>query len=198
MKYFKSLDSLPIWHWDKLVRTGLLKYLLKLDDYDIDVKITKPDSVILKRKYQSLIYDFETINAPLLEQKRNISIKIIDLITEVINSGMDIDKLQKAETVLLALLVADDPDITWLRKVNFTDNSIQKGLITKLVIEIKKYEEKKAQQKEYSEQTLNQKTVKIESILGIAIDIKTCSVLKYAAYENEAREKIKAQIKANG
>ncbi len=190
MKFYKSLDTLPIWNWYQIHKTGDFRYLLKTD-YDKLPSIPNLLNIELAKTYQNLMYDFETINAPLLKQKRNIAVKIISLVIEIMTEGKDFSKIEKANTILSALLITDNPNIDWLYDVDFTDSAKQKDLLTHLAIEIKKYDVQKESKTE--PQTLTDKTVKIEITLGIVIDIYTCSVLKYDSYERAAIEKIKWQ-----
>lgn len=197
-KYYKSLDTLPIWNWYKVHKTNDLKYMLIIDNYDEVVKLSSHKVKLLQTVYQDLLYSFETINAPLLEQKKKIVLRIIDLIIEIMSTGLDIGKVEKAGTILSAMLIMNDPNIDWLYKVDFTDSSKQKDFITKLAIEIKKYDEQKSQQKTFKEQSLYEKTSKIMSILGVTIDIKTCPVILYQAHEAEAREKVTQSLRSYG
>lgn len=196
-KSYKSLDDLPMWNWDKLIKGNKLdlKYLLILDDYNDSLKINSNQRQTLKTDYNEIKYQFDKINLPLLLAKRDIIVKITELIIDIFKNSRDIEKMEKAAIILNGLMITDAPDFNWLFQVDFTETNEQKRFLTEIGIVINNYNKKIKRAKEGTQQTLIEKTVKIESLLGLRIDIKICSVSKYMAYENEAIEKIKVSNK---
>jgi len=188
--YFKSLDDIPIWNWYKLHETNDLKYLLKIPDYTKKIVVSSYFKALLKSQYQSLIYQFEKMDLTLAKLKRDYVVKLLELIQKIAKESLDYEKVGKAFTIIQGLLVSDEPQTDWLFNVNFTETPDQKSYLTEVAIAVKKYNAEVNGNKRVKKQTLYEKTVKIETILGVKIDVKTCSVLMYSEYEREAVNRI--------
>ena len=184
--YFDSLDELPVYNWSMLHKTDQLEWLCR----DRSRTLTRVEVTKLNSVYVDMVYQFTNVNRDVLVAKRDIIIKIIDLILEIAGNSKDIDKMQKASLILRALIVTPDPLSTWLFDVDFTETSQQKNLLTEIAIKIEKYNRKK-QRLEDHPQSLNEKVVKIETLLGVHIDPKVCSVALFTEYEKQAINKIK-------
>ena len=188
--YFKSLDDIPIWNWYKLHETNDLKYLLKIQDYTKKIVVSSYFKALLKAQYQSLIYQFEQMDLTLARLKRDYVVKLLELIQRIAKTSLDYEKVGKAFTIIQGLLVSDEPQTDWLFNVDFTETTDQRSYLTEVAIAVKKYNEEVNGNKRVKKQTLYEKTVKIETILGVKIDVKTCSVLMYSEYEREAVNRI--------
>ena len=188
--YFKSLDDVTIWNWYKLHETNDLKYLLKIPDYTKTIIVSSYFKALLKSQYQSLIYQFEQMDLTLARLKRDYVVKLLELIQKIAKESLDYKKVGNAFTIIQGLLASDEPQTDWLFDVNFTETPDQRSYLTEVAIAIKRYNAEVEGNKRVKKQTLYQKTVKIETILGVKIDVKTCSVLMYSEYEQEAIKKI--------
>lgn len=189
IKYYKTLSYLPIWNWYKLNNTNDIKYLIKMD-YEQDIKLHPLKLLQLKKVQNDLIYQFEKIEAPLLKRKHQIFLAALELLIDIADNSEDYDNINKAIIVLNELMISSNPNTELLYEAKFAESSQQKGLITNLAVQIKALEFQSKNKPEIK-QTLEEKTARIESGLGVNIDIKTCSVLQYLAYENEYKTKLK-------
>lgn len=102
LKYFKSIDEMPIYNWFKLQETNELTHLLKVKKL-----CSKREVLILQNALQSITneyIDFFGINdqyKKILELKRNIRIKEIQLITTGERINKTFIKVLKSELNLL-------------------------------------------------------------------------------------------------
>jgi hypothetical protein len=60
-----------------------------------------------------------------------------------------------------------------------------------LLVEVKRYNEMRGNVSSVKKQTLQEQVAKMETILGVSIDVRKCSVLQFIAYQNETTQKIK-------
>lgn len=193
--YYLSLDTLPIYNWYKLHKQKDLKYLLILDNYDQKVKIRLLFRSELQKHLETLFYEFDELNLPVLRAKRDIIVRVLELFQDIFMNSKDIEKIEKAGTILSALMITDAPDMNWLFQIDFTETNDQKRFLTEIGIAINRFNKKSESKKDNPEQSLNEKKVKIESLLGVNIDTRKCSVMEFQAYEKEAIEKIKTKSK---
>lgn len=185
---------MPIWNWDELHKDKKLdyKYLLILDDYSQDVKVSLRLNYELKKQHETFIYSLKSLNSEIFEAKKILISQIIEMFLKIFEESTDVVKLQKAQTILGALIITETPNLDWIFKVDFTETKDQKQFLTDLGIVINDYNNKVKKNNDTPDQTLNEKKAKIESILpGVHINTKTCSVLDFRAYEKEAVNKMK-------
>ena len=194
-KYYKDLDTLPIWNWYKLHEKGDLKYLLIDIDYNDKIRTTVKFYKELKQTYNQLIEQFDNLDISVLRAKARYQVKLMQLIKEIAKSSTDPKKLDRAFNITLALLATDKPISDWLFKVDFTENQEQRSYLTDIALAINDYNTEV--KKHDTKQSLIEKTVKIETVLNVQIDVKTCSVNKYKEYEKLTIEKMTAWHKAN-
>jgi hypothetical protein len=172
------------------------RYLLILDSYGSLPDVTAKQSAVLSQVYYDLLMQFENISLPLLEAKRNVIVKLIDLVIEIVKTSGDADRIELASTILRALMITDDPNPDWLYKVDFTNQASQKRMLSVVAMEINKYNQHREMVKgEGNRDNILDSAAQLELILGISIDPYTCSVSKYLAYQRAGAKKIKMMEK---
>jgi hypothetical protein len=165
--------------------------LLILDSYHHLPEIKDKERIILSACYYELLLQFENLQLPLIELKRKLIVRIIDMVIEIVRTSKDVHKIEIASTVLRALMVTSDPDPEWLYKVDFTDQPSQKQLLSRLAVEIKRYNAGKKNMSSSTPVDIYEQAAQLEQLLGIQIDVMKCSVLKFMAYQKQAQKKIK-------
>jgi hypothetical protein len=190
---YDSLDTLPIWNWQQVSGKNDFRYLLILQSYGRLPDVSKRISALLTVRYYELMMQFENINLPILEQKRKVIAAIIDLVLEIINTGRDVKKMEQASVILRAMMIMDEPDVSWLHSVDFTTAPSQRQKLSMLEVAVKRYNERKQQAKQRLDEhtgNLYEQAVNLETMLGVKIDIYTTSVNQYLAYQKAAQKKI--------
>lgn len=216
--FYKSLDSMPIWNWYKVHsdKGNGWKYLMRLEDYDVQVYVkpflllarwyqrlfvfpklqsnyvivSRHFKTLLNATYETLIADLQELDDSTFEAKKDIIVEILMLVSKIYEQSRDPEKIEKAGIVLSALTIDRDPNERWLFEVNFTETSEQKRLVSDIAISIDRYNKKKQAKENIPQQTLEDKKVAIETLLGVSIDIKKDSVKTWKAYEKAYFEKI--------
>ena len=184
--YYTSLDELSIYNWSKLHLDNDWTYLVKSGKYDRSVY----------KLYKELLSQFEHLNVPTLRAKKKVLIEVIGLVLDIAENSSDIEKLEKASKILRAIMISGAHS-DWLFNVDFTETSDQRAKLTRIAVAIKAHEELLARDEEKKgdkRQTLNDKIVNLEQILGVKIDPKDTSVLLFAAYERMAIDKQRKNI----
>jgi len=188
-KFHTTLDLIPIWNWNKCVKANDVRYLLQLKDYNKLPKINKFVHRDLIRIYAKLFNQFDIKQNQVIKAKKNVLIRIIDIILDIVKTSKDVEKIRKASTILRALMV-DSTHEEFIWNVDFVESADQKQLLTHLAIEVKKYNEKVKKQGERKQQTLDEQIARISSGLGVNIDAKTCSVNQFMAFSKEYATKV--------
>lgn len=173
--YYKSLDELPIWNWDMVH---------KEKDYSYICKKGKPDGRA-QAMYKKLSYTFDKLDLPLLRAKRDIAVKVIGLLKDILANSKDARKIDEAVTILSAVAVSGEHS-EWL-SYKFLETPDQKQLMSLLLMEVKRAEQLKKNFEGHA-QTLSEKVVAIERILNVTINPKECSVNLFMEYEKQAVE----------
>jgi len=187
LKYYTRLADLSIYRWDMLHKENDLRWLIKTKE-PTKAKVNKLHEIQLAKTYQELIYQFDSLNLPLLKKKAAIVVRIIDFLLESLNTK-DIKKLENVSIIMRALMITNDPDVSWLYDVDLAETREQKWLITDLAVKIKQFNEQKEKEKNRERLTLEQQLAKLD--LGFHLNVKKTSVLQFIAYQNEKIEKIK-------
>ena len=192
LRTYQTLDELPIWNWNMVDKKNDMRYLYILNNYSDLPKLTSIRRLVLLHSYRELILQFDNIKNPLLLAKKKVIGKILDVVRSIAAESRDIEKIEKAKIFLKALIITPDPDVSWLEKEKFTETARQKQLVSLLIVEVKKYISLKTNVGSKKKQTLQEQVAKIETILGVNIDVRRCSVSQFTAYQNETTEKVKA------
>lgn len=187
LKYYTRLADLSIYRWDMLHKEDDLRWLIKAKE-PTKVKINGFDSLIMAKTYQELIYQFDSLNLPLLRKKAAIAVRIIDFVLETLNT-QSIERIENASIIMRGLLVAKNPDSDWLFNVDISETKEQKWLITDLAVKIKQYNEQQKRIENKDPLTLEQQLAKLN--LGFHLNVKKTSVLQFIAYQNERIEQLK-------
>ena len=195
---YQTLSECPIWNWEQVTKKDDLRYLWILDNYGHLPKLSRYAQIYLQHTYAQLVLQFDNLKSPVIEARKKVIIRILDLVLEIVATSKDIEKLEKASVISRAMMITPDIDESWLYNVDFTDSSSQKHLINYLAIEIKKYQDKVKKQKAKPVQSLYEQIARIESFLGVTIDSRRCSVLQFLAYQSEAASKSNIQNKLVG
>ena len=187
LKYYTRLADLSIYRWDMLHKENDLRWLIKTKE-PTKVKVNKLHSLMMNRVYQELIYQFDSLNLPLLRKKAEIAVRIIDFVIETLKT-QNIQTIENASVIMRGLLAAKNPNIDWLYNVNIAETREQKWLITDLAVKIKQYNEQQKRIESREPLTLEQQLAKLN--LGFHLNVKKTSVLQFIAYQNERIEQIK-------
>lgn len=193
LSYYQHIDSLPIWNFDKIQSENELRYLLKLPDYDDLPNVNKRLSALMVYHYARIVGQFK---APLIKLKKDVLKTISDLVIDIAENSRDMDKIGNASKILRALMI--DPtkeEILW--KVNFTETPEQRQKLTFIGIALKNHNEKITGKKDKKPVNLYEQQVRIESILGVNIDVHKCTVKQFMVYSNEARSKVNLSKNVN-
>ena len=191
---YSTLNECPIWNWDMATKLNDLRYLYIMDNYSRLPKLNNIQGHTLLVAYRDLYLQFENINNPLITAKKKMIGRILDLVKAIAKESSDIEKIEEAKILLKALIITPEPDIGWLERTGFAETSKQIQLKAMLMVEIKRYNELKVNVQSKKKQTLHEQVAKIETILGVNIDVMSCSVLQFVAYQNETTELIKKQL----
>ena len=193
LKYYSRLDSLPVYNWEMLHVENNVRWLL----HDFDSKLTDTQTIMLQGAYRDLLGQFGILDLPLLKLRARLSARVIELMLEILNTSKDFDKIQKARDILIGIAVSDNPDASWLT-VDFTDTSKQKGMKTRIAVEIAKLNEKQEQLEDLPKVDIFEKASILMDALGITIDVKVCSVLQFRAHQKTYQRKLKKIPNGNG
>lgn len=174
--YYRSLDELPIWNWDMVHKTNSYTYLCKSGEPDEEAEDV----------FRDLSYTFDKLELPVLKAKRDVAVKVIDLIVDIMANSKDPENLDNASMILSAIAVSGAHS-EWLYSIDFTETPNQKQMLSLLAMTVKKSEALQKNTEGFS-QTLNEKIVSIERMLSVNIDPKTCSVNLFMEYEKQAIE----------
>lgn len=181
--YYESLDDMTIWEWEQLHKNNDWTYLMKKG---------KPD-YRAPAIYKDLLSQFEYLSAPVLRAKKKILLEVIDLVINIAENSQDLEKLYNASRILNAIIISGEHS-DWLFTVDFTETPEQRGMLTNIAVAIKNHERiKESRQSDDKPQSLNQKIVAMEQLLGVKIDPRVTSVLLFATYEKSALDKIRSQ-----
>lgn len=194
-KHYKDLDTLPIYNWYNIHTKNDFKWLLILDDYSKEYKFSKEQQFKLQVLYYELLFTFEKLELEILQLKRDYQVKLLKLVGEIAEHGTDLIKLKKAFDIIPALIIDDNPNIDWLFKVDFTNTPDQRSYLTEIAIGIHKYNAKRKGKKRSKVQTLNEKIVTIERVIGVKINPRNCPVNLFKEYEKQTIERINEQNK---
>ncbi len=105
LKYFESIEVMPVWNWFKVSETNDLKYLLKED-----VKLTDKDRMILAVIWDNMYFEFlETFGVPAkMQQVLGLRREILKLQTKMIcNNRKDLEALIHIKGLELSALQVD-------------------------------------------------------------------------------------------
>ena len=193
LSIYSTLNECPVWNWDMTSNKNDLRYLYILDNYSKLPKLNNISRHALMVAYRDLYLQFENMKNPLIAAKKKIIGRVLDLVKAIAQESNDIDKIEEAKILLKALIITPDPDIGWMEREKFTETPKQKQLKAMLMVEINKYNAIKSNVSSKKKQTLYEQVAKIETILGVNIDVMTCSVLQFVAYQNETTELVKKQ-----
>ena len=149
--YYESLDDISIWAWEQVHKRNSFKYLCKQGE---------PDERALQ-VYRGLLYSFEKVSAPLLKLKRDILVKVIDLLINIVQNNKDPKDLDDAKMVLQAIALTGEHH-EWLFEKDFAKTGDQKIMLSQLALLVKRHETFSGKMKEHP-QSLNEKIVTIES-----------------------------------
>ncbi len=83
----------------------------------------------------------------------------------------------------------------FLWNIDFTETPEQRGLLTRISIEIKKYNDLISKAKSRPKQTIHDQLANLETILGISIDIYKCPVVQWQSYVKTANTKVNINSK---
>lgn len=191
LKYniYQSLESLPMWNFDKIQHKNDLRYMLDLKTYDKLPKINKYLARDLAHHYKKLIESYNSELTNVQKAKQKVVSQVIEMVLEIVRSSKDVEKMRQASVILRALMIdPDHEDFLW--NVDFTETPTQKQLLTRISVAIRRYNDKKKLTENRKKQDLYEQTARIETILGVNIDLKSCSVRLYQAYAKEAISKV--------
>jgi len=188
-KIHTSLETLPIYQWDKVQQTNDLSWLL----YNRK-PINKYLERDLTRVYASLVQNYSTGKNRVLEAKKRVVSLLIELVIDIAKNSKDTEKLKKASKVLRALMI-DSTHEKLLWNIDFTETPGQRGLLTQIAIEIKKYNTQVQKVKDMPKQDIYNQLANLEAVLGVSIDIYTCPVVQWQAYVKTANTKININSK---
>lgn len=189
-KIYDTLETLPIFNFDKVQSTQDLRWLL----HKPNARMNKHLQRDLMRIYVDLIAKYQTGKNRVLEAKKVVISLLVELVLDVARNSKDVDKLKKASIILRALMI-DSTHEEFLWNVDFTETPEQRGLLTELSIAIKKYNDQVRKAKDITKQTIYDQLSNIESVLGIKIDIYTCPVVQWQSYVKTVNTKVNAQTK---
>ncbi len=189
-KIYDTLETLPIFNFDKVQQTQDLRWLL----HKPNARMNKHLQRDLMRIYVDLIAKYQTGKNRVLEAKKVVISLLVELVLDVARNSKDVDKLKKASIILRALMI-DSTHEEFLWNVDFTETPEQRGLLTELSIAIKKYNDQVRKAKDITKQTIYDQLSNIESVLGIKIDIYTCPVVQWQSYVKTVNTKVNAQTK---
>lgn len=188
LKYYKRLADISIYRWDMLHKEDNVRWLLKGDNSEKELSVVQYN--ILNVAYKELLLQFKKLELPLLKKKCQIAIKVIDFILETIEGTTDIKILENAETIMMGLLITDNPDISWIHNVKIAETADQRMILTELAVAIQDFNSQKEKDKDRPKQTLEEQSARMSNILGFNIDVKTTNILQFIAFQKEANEKI--------
>jgi len=186
MIIYKSIDYLPIYNYIKITE-GNLKYLYKLDNYEIDIEITEELTDTLELIEQQVEKATNSNNSQLIRLKllRILRIKKIKQTLE--------------NCTFLLAIKNDDEVIDILKSLNYSFNKDNRQKeIERLVGEAKNLQqtiddiEGNIIEKDLSkveEFNLFKMISIIENFKQISIDVHTLPTAKYIVYTNEIKEK---------
>jgi hypothetical protein len=170
-----------------------MKYIIKGINYDLPQRVTVKLYKQLKAAYDDLLSQMPAVDLTILQAKMRYQVKLMDLVKELCLTSTDPVKLDKAYSIVMGLLTMERPEADWLFKVDFTETQSQREYLTEIARAIHDYNKKN--RKTGREQTLNEKVVRIETILNVKINVRECSVLMFREYERQAIEKINEKNK---
>ena len=187
-KLYKTLDTIPIWNFDKVLTENDIRYLLKLKDYEKLPKIGPLTQVKLLRAYTDLMNAYQKGTNKILISKRRCLRAISNLVIEISRTSKNSEKIKTASLLLRGLMI-DLSKEEFINNVDWLETHEQKSLLTHIKIELRKYKTQKEKLDNLKTYTIYEQVARIESVLGIKIDMYNCNVEQYQAYINEANNK---------
>ena len=188
-KIYDSLETLPIYNWDKVQVTNDLRWLL----HKPEVRVSKYLQQHLARVYIDLIGKYQTGKNRLIEAKKAVAVLLIDLVLEVAKSDNE-KKIMIASTIIQAVLI-DSTQEQILHDANFADTPEEKLIITQITVAIRKYKDQIDKLKRVKKQTIYDQLANVEAILGVKINIYKCPVRQWQSYISTVNVKVNAQTK---
>lgn len=184
--YYKSIDFLPLFNFFMIHKTEDLRYLLKLEDYEV-----LPDNVELNNLpdiWEKILVEFQ--------ESEDGNRSVIQYVEGRAILKLELDYLILWNLYNLMSTIPDSKEILELKKeAGYSDKSIKwiekqlKIINNKLRIKRKGIKEKEVKETAFDFLRLIDE---IESIKGYVIDIHKTTVRKYIAI----KKNIKAQTKA--
>jgi len=187
-KIYNSLETLPIYNFDKVQQNNDLRFLLRLKNYDRMPKMNKWLMRDLLRIYKHLMSDYSNKENRVLSAKKRAIKAITELTINIANNSHDADKIHKASVLLRALMIDTTKD-ELLRNTEWLETAEQRMLMTHIKIAIKKYKEQVDKVANAKKITIQEQQARLESMLGININVKQCSVKQWEAYIKEVNNK---------
>jgi len=171
-RYYTDLNDYSVWRWDKLTKANDWQYLCREGQ-----KPCKFASGV----YQSLIFQFDSLNLTKLQDRRNIVLQVIELIIGISDADLTVKELDAINEVMQALVI--DPiaiPIDFLFKIlKEPDLKIQLSYIKLAKTNYVSQDTKK------KPQTLNERVAQCAKAMGAHLDIKQLSIVQLMSYENE-------------
>ena len=171
-RYITDLNDYSIWRWDKLTKS---------DDWSYLCREGQKPCKLAPGVYQSLIFQFDSLNLTKLQERRDIVLQVIDLIIAISELDLKEEEIEAINEVMQALVInpiaipidfmfklIKEPDIKIqlsyikLAKKNYTDNDKKK-----------------------KQQTLNERVAQCAKAMNTHLDVKKVSIVQLMAYENE-------------
>ncbi len=191
-KLYKTLDTIPIWNFDKILTNNDIRYLLKLKDYEKLPKIGPFTQIKLLKAYTELMNAYQKGTNKILISKRRCLRAISNLVIEISRTSKNPEKIKKASLLLRGLMIDLSKD-EFIKDVDWLETPEQKMLLTHIKIELRKYQTQKEKLNNLKTYTIYEQVARLESVLGIKINMYTCNVEQYQAYIQEANNKQQQQ-----
>ncbi len=187
--YYTDLDDVTVYNWHKLNKTNDFQWICRPKQ--------KPDIRAIG-VYQSLLFQFESLNLSILQEKKDIILQVISLVLKISESKQMNPEILESVTILLQALMINPAaaDINVLIKL--LQEPDQKFQISLIANAKKKLERIIKSETNTDKDDIYEKTARMEKHFGINIDISKISIKQYQAYETVIINEYKAQRHGRG
>jgi len=204
MKFYRSIDTLPIWNYDKWLNSDDARYLLKIDDYDQLPEVNKKtlseiDNTAIDIYYQASEFELETSKRN--ELIFNLTKKLTNLEFQYnhVNNLITLLSLAGPEPEILKLLsdagysIREGKDFEPELKRIFNQNKNKVAKINEVKAEL----ESMTREGSGKTQSIEDVQVAIERHNNRDIDLRKTTVKKWLILKNNLYKEIeKQQLKA--
>ncbi len=183
-KYYRDLETLPIFAWDKVQQTNDVSWLLHKPRKNVNKYLLNNLTFV----YVNLLKSYKSPDNRILTAKRNVIRTIIDLVSDIAINSKDAQKIERASVILRALMIDSSSDVL-LWKGDFVETAEQRQMLTLITIAVKKYTKAINITKGAKKQTIYDQLASLETNLGISIDIHKCPVVQWQSYVKASNTK---------